>query len=130
MRAVVDASAFVDAILPTERQSAALAAMAQVELWAPAILDMEVTSALWRLARTGQISDEEADEGVHALQTAPVRRVDDPAIVGEAWRLRQSVRIPDAFYVATARLLDATLITSDARLSRAPGIGVTVTVLG
>lgn len=45
MRRVVDASAFVDAVLPTTYQDAALAALDGFDLWAPAILDLEVASA-------------------------------------------------------------------------------------
>ncbi|MFT4199610.1 type II toxin-antitoxin system VapC family toxin [Gordonia sp. (in: high G+C Gram-positive bacteria)] len=129
MRCVVDASAFVDAILPTPRQSAVLSAMSDAEMWAPAIFDVEVASALWRLVRTGQISDGEADYGLHLLRTATIRRVDHPTLIEEAWRLRTSVRISDAFYVATAQLLEAALMTSDAKLSRAPELGVTVVLI-
>ncbi|QKT06746.1 type II toxin-antitoxin system VapC family toxin [Gordonia sp. X0973] len=129
MRYVVDASVLVDAVLPTERQSAALTALQDAELWAPTILDLEVTSTLWRLERTGQITDHEAGYAVDLLRSTPIRRVDDPAIAAEAWQLRKSIQVADAFYVATARLLDAALITRDARLSRAPRLGVTVVLL-
>lgn len=129
MRAVVDASALVDAVVPGQRQSAALAAFAASELWAPPLVDVEVSSSLWRLLRAGEISDAEAERGMSALHTAPIRRIENSAIVREAWGLRESVRISDAFYVAAARLLDATLITSDRRLSRAPRLGVTIVLL-
>jgi len=129
MRYVVDASVLVDAVLPTERQSAALTALQDAELWAPTILDLEVTSTLSRLERTGQITDREADYAVDLLWSTPIRRVDDPAITAEAWQLRKSIQVADAFHVATARLLDAALITRDARLSRAPRLGVTVVLL-
>lgn len=129
MRYVVDASVLVDAVLPTERQSAALTALQDAELWAPTILDLEVTSTLWRLERTGQITDREAGYAVDLLGSTPIRRVDDPTIAAEAWQLRKSIQVADAFYVATARLLDAALITRDARLSHAPRLGVTVVLL-
>ncbi|MFT3899531.1 MAG: type II toxin-antitoxin system VapC family toxin [Gordonia sp. (in: high G+C Gram-positive bacteria)] len=129
MRCVVDASAFVDAILPTPRQSAVLSAMSDAEMWAPPVFDMEVVSALWRLVRTGQITDDEADYGLDLLRTSTIRRVDHPTLIDEAWRLRQSVRISDAFYVSAAKLLDAALMTADARLSRTPGLGVTVVLI-
>lgn len=129
MRRIVDASALVDAVLPTSRRDAALAALAEHELWAPAILDLEVMSAIWRLARGGEITASEAEHGVVLLRSAPVRRVGDEAVAAEAWTLRDSLRLSDAFYVATARLLDADLLTSDARMSRAPAMGVTVVLL-
>ena len=129
MRRVVDASALVDALLPTLQRDASLTAMRGHELWAPAIIDLEVLSTLWRLVRASQILADEADRGLALLRSIPIRRIDDAAVTAEAWGLRQSVRISDAFYVATARLLDADLLTSDARLSRAPALGVTVVLL-
>lgn len=129
MRRIVDASALIDAVLPTTHRDAALVALAQGELWAPTIIDLEVMSALWRLVRTGEISDAEAERALRLSRSAPIRRIGDEAIAAEAWTLRASVRISDAFYIATARLLDADLVTSDARLSRAPALGVTIVLL-
>lgn len=129
MRRVVDASALLDAILPTPQQQAALAALQGHDLWAPAILDLEVTSALWRLLRTRDIDRDEAERAMSALRDAPISRVTHAELAAEAWRLREAVRISDGFYVAAARALDADLLTSDARLSRAPRLGVTVTLL-
>lgn len=129
MRRIVDASALVDALLPTTRQSAALNALAGHDLAAPSILDLEVMSAIGRLARAGDISEEEAERAVVLLAEAPIRRLAAPGLAGEAWRLRGALRISDAFYVAAARQYDADLLTSDARLSRAPRLGVTVVLL-
>lgn len=126
---VVDASALVDAVLPTERQEAALAAMRGHDLWAPAILDLEVCSALWRLARAGAVTEPEAEVAVRHLRSAPVRRLDLEKLVDKAWGLRKTMRVSDAFYVAAALLLRGDLLTSDARLSRTPDVGVTVTLL-
>lgn len=129
MRRVVDASALVDAVLPSRQRDAALAAMRDHELWAPGIIDLEVMSTIWRLVRTSQISAGEADRGLALLRNAPLRRIDAMNVSAEAWTLRQSLRIADAFYVAAARLLGADLLTSDSRLSRAPSLGVTVVLL-
>ncbi|MFT4166873.1 MAG: type II toxin-antitoxin system VapC family toxin [Microlunatus sp.] len=126
---VVDASALVDALLPAERQEAALAALAGHELWAPAILDLEVASALWRLVRSAEIRDAEAQRAIGYLESAPIRRLQPHDLVAEVWQLRDALRISDAFYVAAARRLGADLLTSDARLSRAPKLGVTVVLL-
>jgi len=40
--------------------------------------------------------------------------------------LRANLSIYDGIYVAAARALDATLVTADGPLSRAPGLGVPV----
>lgn len=129
MRRVVDASALLDAVLPTPQQGAALAALRGYELWAPAILDREVTSALWRLERTQQITKAEARRALDSALSAPIRRLASEALALRAWQLRASVRISDGFYVAAAHALDADLVTSDGRLARAPSLGVTVTLL-
>ncbi|MFV0319868.1 MAG: type II toxin-antitoxin system VapC family toxin [Microbacterium sp.] len=86
-------------------------------------------STIWRLVRTSQISADEGDRGLALLRHAPIRRIDAVDVSAEAWMLRQSVRITDAFYIAAARLLSADLLTSDGRLSRAPSLGVTVVLL-
>lgn len=129
MRRIVDASALLDALLPTTHQRAALKALQGHDLWAPHILDLEVSSALWRLERTDQITSAEAEQAFEVCQTSPIRRIADPAIARAAWRLRHALRISDAFYVATARAVDGDLVTSDARLSRTPTLGVSVTLL-
>jgi predicted nucleic acid-binding protein len=45
------------------------------------------------------------------------------------WELRDNLTVCDASYVALAELLGATLVTTDARLSRAPQIMCAVEVL-
>ncbi|MGO1316475.1 MAG: type II toxin-antitoxin system VapC family toxin [Cellulomonadaceae bacterium] len=130
MTRVIDASALVDAVLPTARQDAALAALSDHELWAPAIVDLEVASAVHRLERAGTLATPEADRAIELLRAAPIRRMHHDRLVALAWELRPALRVSDAFYVAAARLLRAELVTSDARLSRAPGLGVSVLLLG
>ena len=100
------------------------------ELWAPSILDMEVASAIWRLERTAAINPQEASRAVQGLRNVAIRRIDCAALLAEAWTLRTSVRVSDAFYVAAARMLEADLITSDTRLSRAHSLGITVILPG
>lgn len=50
-------------------------------------------------------------------------------LLARAWALRGSTRIADAFYLACAQACDAVLLTCDARLARASGTAVTVTVV-
>ena len=65
-----------------------------------------------------------------ALARAPVRRFPLPPLLLGAWALRANVALRDALYVALARRLGATLVTGDARLARAPEMGVAVTGVG
>jgi len=46
-----------------------------------------------------------------------------------AWKLRNSVRGWDAFYVALAEAFDATLLTLDSRLPRAHGPACRIEVI-
>lgn len=129
MRRIVDASALLDALLPTKRQDAAHAALRGHELWAPSIIDLEVTSALWRMTRSHEISTEEAERALGGLASAPIRRLHHTELARSAWRTREAIRISDGFYVAAALALEADLLTSDARLSRAPHPGITLVLL-
>lgn len=129
MRAIVDASVFIDAFLRDSRGSAARRALLDVEAWAPDIVDADVVSAVARLERASEISREEADAVIAHWAVVPVERVATSTLVSRAWRLRDAVRTSDAFYVAFARILGCPLITSDARLFRAPLDGVTVTLV-
>jgi predicted nucleic acid-binding protein len=49
--------------------------------------------------------------------------------VTRCWELRDNLKAYDACYVALAELLGATLVTTDARLSRAPQIMCSVELL-
>lgn len=84
---------------------------------APAHLDAEVLSALGRLKRAGQLTHEA--ERVSALGTFSARRWPLQPLLSAAWALTDRIAVRDAFYVALAASLDATLITSDRRLRRA-----------
>jgi predicted nucleic acid-binding protein len=50
-------------------------------------------------------------------------------VLERTWELRESVSAYDAAYIALAELLDCSLFTVDARLSRAPGSRCPVTVM-
>lgn len=129
MRLVLDASAAVDALLPTPRRDAVLDHLAGAELVAPALVDTEVLSALARLERARTITGTEADDAVDAWLRLPLDRVPGDVLAQHVWSSRAALRIADAHYVALARLLGAPLLTSDARLARAPLDGVTLVVV-
>ena len=96
---------------------------------APEVLDVEVASALARLVRAGTLTDEVGTSRIRSLQRLPVQRIPHRPLATRAWQLRDRVRISDAFYVACAELVGASLVTTDARLGRAALRGVTVTVV-
>ncbi len=129
MRLVLDASAAVNALIPGLLREATWRHLAGAELVAPALVDTEVLSALARLERGGALTADEADDAVDSWLRLPLDRIPGDVVAREVWSLRRSVRIADAHYVALARLLEAPLLTADARLARAPLAGVTLVVV-
>lgn len=120
MRVVLDASAGVDSVLANYRGAQVLDALSRSELWAPSLVDSEVLSALARMERAGAISGAEATRGLDSWSRVPCQRVPSELLLQDAWSRRAALRVSDAQYVALADRLGAPLLTSDARLARAP----------
>lgn len=129
MRAVTDASVWVDAILDGPRRDAALRAIEGLEPWAPQLIDSEVISAVARLERAGEITSDEADAAMSDWSAVRIDRATSDLLMDEVWEMRRSIRTTDAFYVVLARILGCPLVTSDGRLSRAPIHDVTITLV-
>jgi len=121
---VVDASALVDAVAIDDDAAARLRRRLAGEVChAPHLIDAELGNVLRRLVLRGAITTE---HGATALAAAPVL-VDERhglggALARIAWSLRENLSFYDALYVALAARLEATLVTGDARLARAPGL--------
>ena len=95
----------------------------------PELLDLEAVSAIRRLARAGAIDDAVAGRAVRALADLPFERAPHAPLIPRIWELRDNVSPYDAAYVALAETLGASLLTTDARLSRAPGLRCTVELI-
>ena len=109
-RYVIDASAAAEYLLRTTLGLKLAGLIEGAFLLAPELLDVEVLSVLRRAV----------------LHRRPIDRVSHTALVLEAWRHRSNVSAYDAFYVAAARLYDASLLTSDGPLARAPALGIVI----
>jgi len=105
------------------------AELAKSDLLAPELFDAEVVGALAGLERRGEISPARATEAVGDLGASPVERFSHAGLLPSAWSLRHNLSTNDALYVALARELSCPLLTTDGRLSRAPGLGITVTLV-
>jgi predicted nucleic acid-binding protein len=120
---VVDASVVVAALVDGGLDGdAAREAMLGAEAHAPHLLDVEVLSAVRRLALAERLTAHGARGAVRALRELPVARHAHDPLLDRALELRDSITAYDACYVALAELLDATMMTADLRLARAPGM--------
>jgi predicted nucleic acid-binding protein len=86
------------------------------------LVDLEVTSALRGLLRDGKVDDRRAELALTDRRRIPLHCAPHRGLVMRCWELRDNRTVCDASYVALAELLGATLVTTDARLSRAPQI--------
>jgi predicted nucleic acid-binding protein len=127
---VVDASIVVVALVDRGPDgSLARARLAHGPAAAPSLLDVEVVSVLRKHTRAGRLDERGALDAVRDLHDLPVRRVHHQALLERMWRLRDNLTAYDATYVALAELLDAPLVTADAKLSRSPGVACKVELL-
>jgi predicted nucleic acid-binding protein len=123
---VVDASAALSGLL---NDGPARQLLATEQLHAPHLIDSEIASGLRRRVAARRLT---ADNGWAALdvwrQLGLTRYAVYP-VLKRVWRLRDNLSAYDAGYVALAESLDCSLVTADARLSRAPGLRCPITVV-
>jgi predicted nucleic acid-binding protein len=123
---VVDASAAVSALL---NAGPARRALAREPLHAPHLIDSEVANALRRQLAAGRIDAGQGWAALNVLRRLAVTRHPAFSLADRVWELREQLSAYDAAYVALAEALDASLLTADARLARAPGLRCPVTVV-
>ncbi|MFA4929010.1 MAG: type II toxin-antitoxin system VapC family toxin [Patulibacter sp.] len=100
------------------------------DLAAPHLIDSEVTHVLRRLVLQKALSDHEGAQAMRAFTALDIERFSARDLRPRMWELRHTLTGYDATYVALAEHLDAdALLTTDARLARAPGPRCTITVL-
>ena len=120
---VVDASAMTEMVLMTRRGLLVNARLSDpaIELHAPHLLAVEVAHALRGLNARGDVSPARGEMALRALSQLPIRRWDHEPLLPRVWQLRSAITAYDAIYVALAEVLDATVLTTDARLGRSSG---------
>jgi predicted nucleic acid-binding protein len=120
---VVDASVLAPALADDGGDGdAARARLGGQALAAPELIDLETTSVIRRRLQIGQLQARRAELALTDLFELPLRRVAHRPLLARCWELRENVSVYDAAYVALAELLDAVLVTADARLAGAPGV--------
>ena len=119
---VVDASCLYEVVADTERADDVRARLLQdADHAAPSVIDVEVVSVIRRDQLLGRLDVTAATQAVQDLRDWPGERFGHQPLLERVWELRGSLRTWDAFYVALAEVMQATLVTSDSRLTRAPG---------
>ena len=128
---VLDASVLVEYLGAGDRGEAVRRRLRATPgwLWAPHLVDAEVGHALRAGVRSGRITQKAARGALEDLMQMRLQRVSHHLLLERAWKLRDNVSFYDALYVALAEALEAPLLTFDARLAGAPGLGAEIELL-
>ncbi|MBK5222924.1 MAG: type II toxin-antitoxin system VapC family toxin [Acidimicrobiia bacterium] len=121
---VVDASVLANAIADDDLdgRSARDRLIDDGTLVAPDLVDVETVSVLRRRWLAGELTAQRFASAITDLEDLDLTRFPVLALMRRAYELRANVTPYDAAYVALAEQLECTLVTTDARLARAPGI--------
>jgi predicted nucleic acid-binding protein len=116
---VVDTSAVAAALLggaqlPRERL------IADGDLHAPHLLDLEFLQVLRGLVRRGLLTPDRAHDVRGEFAALPIVRYPHQPLNDRIWELRHNLTTYDAAFVVLAEALDAPLVTCDRRLAGAP----------
>lgn len=123
---VVDASAALSALL---NAGPARRLLGSEPLHAPYLIDAEVANGLRRKVASRELSPAVGWTALTTWRRLGVSRYPSVGMLERIWQLRDNLSAYDATYVALAEQLECLLLTSDERLSRAPGLRCGVTVV-
>ena len=123
MRIVIDASVALKWVLDEPGSEAAVTLRDQ-ELVAPALWLAEAVNALWRRARIGEITDDEAASRFSELMNAPVASIAIEPHLEAALELAAEIGHPvyDCIYLALALHHGTHVVTADRRFFVAASI--------
>lgn len=120
MSVVIDASVALKWVLD-EPGSDAVVALGEQELIAPALWLVEAANALWRNARIGQLTNDQAAERFSELPNAPVATLAMEPYLKQALDLAAAIGHPvyDCVYLALALHHRTYVVTADHRFASA-----------
>ena len=95
----------------------------------PHLCSVETASIFRRWVQRSEMTSARAAAALVDLANLAVVRHPHEPYLSRIWALRDNVSAYDAVYVALAEAIDATLLTCDRRLSRAPLTSVTIEVV-
>jgi len=128
--AVLDASAVIELVLGTRSGMEILRRVShpQLSLHSPELVDIEVLNTLRRYELADIVPPDRVAQAIDNLSDLDMRRHPHGPIIPRLWSWRYNLTSYDAAYVTLAEGLDAPLLTTDARLGRAPRLPVRVEV--
>lgn len=85
---------------------------------APHLVDLEVVSALRRMAGDQRIDAHRSTEFLAELAALPAERYAHTPLIGRIWELRHNFTAYDATYIALAEVTGSVLYTCDEKLRR------------
>lgn len=122
---VVDASVVLDVLTGGRRDLTRLD-----DGWAaPHLIDLEVAHVLRKQMLRGDLEPKAADAALADFEALEIDRHPHLPLLPRIWQLRHNVTPYDAAYLALAEVLDAPLITLDARLAGSPDTTAQIEVL-
>lgn len=129
---VLDASVLANAVADdgADGESARNLLARQGGAAVPDLANIECLAVLRKRWTASMITDERFSAAVGDLADLPLERYPTLALTRRAFELRRNVAVYDACYVALAEALDAELVTTDGRLSRATGCRCSVRLMG
>jgi predicted nucleic acid-binding protein len=121
---VVDASFLASALIADNDVGERMRLRLDIEdiVCAPEVIDLEVASAWRRELLVGHIDEDRSRLALDDLAGLSLARMPHRPLMDRVWGLRHNLTAYDAAYVALAESLDATLLTADGRLARAPSL--------
>ena len=125
-RFVIDASAAVEYLLRSPVGLTLGDTLKEAHIDAPEILDAEVMSTFRRHVSAQLLAPVQAERLLDNLAVWPINRISHRILTRSAWQYRHNVSAYDAMYVATAAAFNAPLLTADAKLTRAPNLGIAI----
>jgi len=84
----------------------------------PHLIDVEVTSALRKLAASERIDAHSSGQFLAGLETLPAERFSHTPLIGRIWELRHNFTAYDATYIALAEATGSVLYTCDEKLRK------------
>ncbi len=123
---MIDASVATECLLRTSLGLKIADLIEGALLIAPELVDVEVLSVFRRAVLQGKLEENRALLALEDLRDWQIDRISHTALLKQAWQFRNNVSAYDAFYAAAAHIFDASLLTADGPLSRAPALGIVI----